>query len=81
MRFAKMKICRLHLGRVVNGNVVAAWQEDVLKHMTPEQAAKYVRRTHSFDVVMLGCENIIEQLDIEKAYFEQSKKVEESKNE
>lgn len=80
MKFAKMKICRLHLGRVVNGNVVAAWHEDVLKHMTPEQAAKYVRRTHSFDIVMLGCENIIEQIDLEKAYFE-NKKVEEMKNE
>ena len=80
MKFAKMKICRLHLGRVVNGNVAAAWQEDVLKHMTPEQAAKYVRRTHSFDIVMLGCENIIEQIDLEKAYFE-NKKVEEMKNE
>lgn len=78
MKFAKMKICRLYLGRVVNRNVVAAWQEDVLKHMTPEQAARYVRRKHSFDIVMLGCENIIEQIDLEKAYF---KKVEEMKNE
>lgn len=78
MRFVKMKICRLHLGRVVNGNVVAAWQEDVLKQMTPEQAAKYVRRKHSVDVVMLGSENLIEYLDVEKAYYEQTKKVEEN---
>ena len=81
MRVAKMKICRLHLGRVANGNVVAAWQEDVLKHMTPEQASKYVRRKYSFDVVMLGSENLVEEFDIEKAYTELSKKVEEIENE
>ena len=81
MRTVKMKVCRLHLGRVVNGEVVAAWQEDVLKHMTPEQAAKYVRRTKSFDIVMLGSENIIDSLDVEKAYYNQNKKVEGMKNE
>ncbi len=81
MRIVKMKICRLHLGRVVNGEIVAAWQDDVLKHMTPEQAVRYVRRKYSVDVVMLGSENIVENLDVEKAYHEMNKKVEENKNE
>lgn len=69
MRVVKVKVCRIRVGHVQEGELLESWYEDVLKHMTDEQAAKYLRKKYDFTVVMLGKENIVEMLDVEKAYF------------
>ena len=68
MRTIKYKVCELTLARVVDGLLSAAWEDDVLKHMTDTQVANYVRRKYGLNVVVLKIDNVVKEIDATDAY-------------
>ena len=68
MRTIKYKVCELKLARVVDGALSAAWEDDVLKHMTDTQARNYARRKYGDDTVVLNMYNVVKAIDATAAY-------------
>lgn len=68
MRTIKYKVCTLTLARVADGGLSAAWEDEVLKHMTDTQARNYARRKYGEETVVLNMVNVVKEIDVNKAY-------------
>ena len=78
MRTIKYKVCVLKLARVVDGGLSAAWEDDVLKHMTDKQANNYARNKYGDNTVVLHKDNVIKEINAHDAYFALNSETENS---
>lgn len=78
MRIIKYKVCALKLARVIDGSLGAAWEDDVLKHMTDKQASNYVHNKYGGNTVVLNKDNIVKEINAHDAYFALNSKKENS---